>query len=358
VGIEIDFLAVGEASKSGDAIAVRYGNLFGRRAEQHVVVIDGGYNDSGQALVDLIRTHYGTNYVDLVISTHPDQDHICGLEVVLEQLSVGELWMHQPWRHCLNLSAAHRYGFGKAELSETLTKSLEGASDVESIANRKGIPIREPFTGVRSHDGAITVVGPTQAYYESLLAEIQPETAAARIGGLLRKAAEAVFNLVPETPHTETLRDDGETSPQNNTSVITMLSFAGRYHLFTADAGIPALTNALDALEPAGFTPGMFKFVQVPHHGSRRNVGPTVLDRLLGPKGQSATHSTAFVSAAKEGAPKHPAKKVMNAFRRRGYHVLATQGTAKLHHHEAPDRPGYVPVDPLPFYDRVEEDEG
>jgi hypothetical protein len=29
MGIEIDFLAVGDGSKSGDAIAVRFGNLYG-----------------------------------------------------------------------------------------------------------------------------------------------------------------------------------------------------------------------------------------------------------------------------------------------------------------------------------------
>jgi len=31
-----------------------------------------------------------------------------------------------------------------------------------------------------------------------------------------------------------------------------------------------------------GFPMQQFTFVQIPHHGSRRNVGPTVLNRLLG----------------------------------------------------------------------------
>ena len=42
MGLEIDFLSVGEGEKSGDAIALRYGNLFGPRSEQTVLVIDGG----------------------------------------------------------------------------------------------------------------------------------------------------------------------------------------------------------------------------------------------------------------------------------------------------------------------------
>lgn len=39
MGFEIDFLPVGEEGKSGDAIALRFGNLFGQRSEQMVVVI-------------------------------------------------------------------------------------------------------------------------------------------------------------------------------------------------------------------------------------------------------------------------------------------------------------------------------
>ena len=80
---EVDILAVGEESKGGDAFAIRYGNLNGARHEQTVIVIDGGYADTGTRLVDHIQTHSGTDRVDIVISTHPDRDHVTGLETVL-----------------------------------------------------------------------------------------------------------------------------------------------------------------------------------------------------------------------------------------------------------------------------------
>ena len=81
---------------------------------------------------------------------------------------------------------------------------------------------------------------------------------------------------------------------------------------------MPSLERALNLLENANYQPGACKFIQVPHHGSRRNVGPSVLDRLLGNKGTDEKRGSAFLSSAEEGAPKHPAKKVTNAFRRRG----------------------------------------
>jgi beta-lactamase superfamily II metal-dependent hydrolase len=360
MGYEIDFLPVGDESKGGDAIALRYGNLYGSRSEQTVVVIDGGYADDGEALVKHIREYYGTDLVDIVISTHSDKDHITGLEVVLEELRVNQLLMHLPWEHSETLTEARKSAFKYMALTEKTEKSFQAASDLQTIAGRKGVPIVEPFAGMQTRDGALRILGPSEAYYEELMAEVQaaaPRSSAVTLSEQLQRLLKAAARLVPETLWLETLRDDGETSPTNNSSVITLLTVDGRKSLLTGDAGIPALEQALDILEAEGFQPGTLKFVQIPHHGSRRNVGPSVLDRLLGPKGQSTRHSTAFASVPpKNPEHKHPSKKVTNAFHRRGYNVHVTQGSTKWHHHSAPSRVGWSSAVPVKFHDRVEED--
>ena len=92
-----------------------------------------------------------------------------------------------------------------------------------------------------------------------------------------------------------------------------------------------------------------------PHHGSRRNSGPTVLDRLLGPRQPSFYHRRyAVVSAAKNGEPKHPSRRVTNAFTRRGSSVVPTQGSAFWYHEDAPVRAGYSAAERLPLYSTVE----
>lgn len=361
MGYEIDFLPVGDESSGGDAIVLRYGNLYGRRSEQTVIVIDGGYADDGTALVQHISKYYGTDRVDIVVSTHTDQDHISGLEVVLEDMQVDNLLMHLPWNHSGELSEARKTAFKSAALSEKLEKSFQAASDLQAIAQRRGVPIVEPFQGVATNDGAFRVLGPSQTYYEQLLKEIESPSAIKQgqssISELLRKLASAAAKLVPETLTLETLRDDGETTATNNTSVISLLEVDGRKSLFTGDAGIPALELGVAVLEAEGFQPGGLKFVQLPHHGSRRNVGPSVLNRMLGPKGQTTRHSTAFGSVPKKNPEhKHPAKKVTNAFHRRGYNVHLTQGGAKWHHHDAPARDDYSTSTPVPFHGVVEED--
>src|SRR3954452_12066106 len=101
---ELDLLPVegsGIGGKSGDAITARFTTPTGRQA---VVVVDGGFTDDGERVVDHIQSYYGTSTVDLVISTHPDADHINGLATVLTELDVTELMVHQPWLHTTDAS--------------------------------------------------------------------------------------------------------------------------------------------------------------------------------------------------------------------------------------------------------------
>ncbi len=108
---EIDFLPVGDpgddgkCTKSGDAIALRYGTLAGPAKNQTVVVVDGGFKSSGVKLVEHIKKYYETDFVNLVFSSHPHDDHIQGLFEVLEKLRVGTLVMHKPWEHAADVQA-------------------------------------------------------------------------------------------------------------------------------------------------------------------------------------------------------------------------------------------------------------
>src|SRR5262249_37948843 len=122
---QVDFFPVGDGSKSGDAIAMRFGD-FSDHLKTQVVVIDGGFQSSGDALVKHIREEYGTTYVDLVVSTHPDNDHSSGLAPVIEELTVGQLWMHKPWEHTYDIAKMFQDGrVTDMSVAEGIRKSLE-----------------------------------------------------------------------------------------------------------------------------------------------------------------------------------------------------------------------------------------
>ena len=360
MGFEIDFLPVGNESRSGDAILLRFGDLFGSRDEQTVVLIDGGFRDTADDILAHLDKYYKTRTIDLIISTHPDADHINGLREIFdrmeeEDIMIGELWMHRPSLRRATVEGALRKA-ADTEYLKAVRGALDAATELEDAALQHGIPIREPFAGLVHHSGALRIVGPTEEFYESVFEdEAAADESQSQLLRWLRAASEFLKSIA-EDWNIETLGDDGVTSPVNNSSAIVRFDWNDRVNLLTGDAGIPALEAALDNLEAGGFQPAELTFVQVPHHGSKRNVGPTVLDRLLGPRrADDNPDRSAFVSAAKKGEPKHPAKKVANAFRRRGTKVHATQGTTKLHHNNAPPRPGWSASTELPFYSTVEE---
>ncbi len=349
MGYEVDFLAVGDGERSGDAIALRYGNIFGRREEQQVIVIDGGTKDSGRRLVEHIKTYYGTGYVDLVISTHPDGDHCAGLTEVLEGLDVRLLAMHRPWEHAVEIRDLFRDGrLTDASLAAHIWEALQSARDLEAMALDKGIPIVEPFQGDKTSDGIVTILGPSEADYLSLVPHFRgtPEASEPLLEKAFRLAKEAV-RWVQESldPRSETLDDSGETTPENNSSVILLVNTPDGKLLFTGDAGISALAAAADYANGYGIDLRYLRIFQVPHHGSRHNLGPTILSRIGG------TYS--LISASKDADPKHPSRRVVNALIRRGSTVVATRG---VQHCDCVNSPGrnWGPATPLPFFNLVE----
>ncbi|WP_414171720.1 MBL fold metallo-hydrolase [Clavibacter tessellarius] len=89
---DIDFLAVENeernGTKSGDAIIVSLPDAVD--GVQKLVVVDAGFTDTGQQVIDNISRWYGAVPIDLIISTHPDSDHLNGLQSVLEAFEVRE----------------------------------------------------------------------------------------------------------------------------------------------------------------------------------------------------------------------------------------------------------------------------
>jgi beta-lactamase superfamily II metal-dependent hydrolase len=347
---EIDFLPVesegGSGSKSGDAITVRFS--VESEARDAVVVIDGGYSSVGEDIVKHVEGWYGQDRVDLVISTHPDADHLNGLREVIETLDVGELMIHQPRLHAANVRDF---------------SNLEALDGLIAAAKERGVAVSEPFAGTTRFEGQLTILGPSQLYYESLLdnylAKLTAGTTAATppVSKSIFAAAKDLLERALSHFPLETLSDDGETSERNSTSVITLVRSDDRRLLFTGDAGIEALDLAANEYERivGPFSAYPLNFFQAPHHGSRHNLGPSVLDRILGPKGAPYGTSTSFISSAK-ASEKHPSPKVVNALSRRGADVHPTEGKIITHGHQSPSRAGWTALTPLPPLVEVENE--
>lgn len=357
-GFEVLFRAVGENSTSGDCIVLRFGD-FSARDRWILVVVDGGFVGDGASLVEFIDSVWRTKQIDLVIMTHPDGDHAGGLRAILEDGSVivGELWMHTPWVHDLQLKKsmqAEGVDSLSFRLSANVRKSLSQAQEVHAIAIEREIDVVEPFAGMTAGNDLfkISVLGPCEEFYKGLVEEMEATETVSLSMNSMTKSAGAVSTLqqsatqVAEDWWTETLTDadDESEKPRNNSSVLLLIEatvdgavFPQKHRvLLTGDAGVPAIQRAIEFAESdLGIRLCDCDLQQVPHHGSQRNVSPAILDQLVGSKklfDDGASKMIAVVSAAKVNDDgKHPSGAVTNAYMRRGATVHVTAGGHKVY---------------------------
>ena len=75
------FLDVGQ----GDAIFVQNGNSC--------MVIDAGNNPDGKYISKYLRKELGIKRIDYLIGTHPHEDHIGGIDILIQDFEIGTLYM-------------------------------------------------------------------------------------------------------------------------------------------------------------------------------------------------------------------------------------------------------------------------
>jgi len=334
--IEVEFIPIGEKTDTGDAILCHFTEPG--TSTDRVVLVDGGFATTADSIVSHVRTYYGTERIDLMVCTHPDEDHINGLFGVLEQLQVTQLVIHRP----------SYYGYTSDEVASDKVEELI------RLASSKGtiVSTRE-FTGASFFSDAIRIVGPSESYYKALLEEQETGTSAlSKASGILRSILESVRKALTSRttdPGEGELSDNGGTTPRNNSSILIDLQVEGYRVLLTGDAGAPALEQAADYLDSSFRNSiGRPNLFDVPHHGSRHNLTTAVMDRLAGPVEGRTQARTAFVSVGKE-ADEFPRPEVANAFTRRGYSVCATRGQTIRWSRNAGSRPGWTSLTPLPW---------
>lgn len=365
---EIEFHPVGDGTKAGDAITIRYG----QPGQYKVMVVDGGTEDSGNAIVKHIQSVYGADTViSDIVSTHPDTDHCSGLRVILKDLPVERLWVHGLWHHAANMLNLFADGRWTQEgLAQAIRKEYSIVEELITLASDKGAKVYEPFAGEKI--GPFTVLSPTKEVYRHLVPQFRrtpepnQEVLESRniwlgdahkggFTGLLKSLVEAVTNWIPETWNNEKLKEGAVTAAENETSTVLYGDFGDSVVLLTGDAGVNALNWATDNATSLGLDISKSRLIQVPHHGSRSNVTPSLLNRLIGPiqPENSPEKKIAIVSAPKDDA-KHPRKMVLNAFKRRGAGVRSTQGVRYRYHSGMPPRTGENTAEVFDLFTNVE----
>lgn len=204
--VRLTFLDVGQ----GDAALVE-------TADGHAMLIDGGTAsekyDVGRMAVAPLLWDRGIRRLDLVVATHPQQDHVGGLAFVVGKFEVGEFWTNGVSRDAVFLQR------------------------LEEVIAARGVPVRP----VSSTEGDVSVG-------DCLVRVLNPALSSA--GGVHG--------------------NDGKLL--NNQSVVLHVKCGKSAFLFTGDVEREAearLTERGEDLQAA--------VLKVPHHGARGSVYPPLL---------------------------------------------------------------------------------
>lgn len=359
MGYEIEFIGINEEVSDADAICMRWSDLFGNYT---IGVYDGGFTGHGKKLNAHIDSFYFDNKdektIDFVICSHSDQDHASGLTEILENYEVKALYMNRPWLYIDDIFDKVSDGrITKDSLERRLKEKYQYVAKLEEIALEKKVKIFETFQGKTICD-KLEVLSPTKDFYLDLLVESDktPLTDSVPLMESFRNKESDFINKIKEHWNIDSLREDVSTTAENEMSIVVLGKMETENFLLTGDAGLRGLDIALNYASENDFPlDEKVSVYQIPHHGSRHNVSPSILNRLVGNIGHEGytTNKKAFACVGKY--TDNPKKMVTNAFIRRGVKVFKTEGFTIRHNINTPARDGWSTAESIRFNSEVEE---
>lgn len=357
---EMDFIGVNEETQDATAICMRWKNQDGTYT---VGVVDGGFSAYGNALKEHLNKYYfedGQNKViDFVVCSHPHQDHAAGLIEILENFTVKRLFINLPWNYIDELYDKVNDGrITPASLETRLKEKYSYISKLEEIAEENNVTVYSALEGTIICN-KLTILSPSKDFYLQLLVESEktPLEEQSSVFEQVMHMATELINKIKETWRDEKLKEDVSTEPDNETSTVILGEMDDEYFLLTGDVGIRGLREAIDYASSLGESiMDTVSVYEIPHHGGRHNISPSILNQLVGGivEENGDSKKEAFVCSGKNSD--HPLQMVVNAFNRRGVKVYKASGKTICHQKGSmPVRDGWSTISNIPFNSDVEE---
>lgn len=138
---------------------VGQGSALLARAHAQVIMVDVGGEDSG---VGACLNEAGISHIDLLILSHMHDDHVGGLEEVIDEVSVGQIWVSPDTEPSENWETLRRLAEASFIPVETVWNGSEWAQSVHVISPREhpsGDPNADSLVVQIDTAGGVLVMG-------------------------------------------------------------------------------------------------------------------------------------------------------------------------------------------------------
>ncbi|WP_452225604.1 ComEC/Rec2 family competence protein [Lacinutrix chionoecetis] len=326
--------------KDGDAIII----MLKKNDKKALILIDGGYKKHypkiKKRLMEILPEF--NNRIDLLICTHYDNDHIGGVEKILDDYHniIQEIWIHKIADSLTIQNEMMRQSLFNLEvmnsqksMEEKLNKNevhnsnliLEGYKDLIRTTQKivdygledktKEVTKGDYLRGFKEFQ----VISPTAEYYNSYLDELKDEKFIREIPFIFyeNNMIEIENSLIPPCEQLEKSSITNHVTATNMVSIVTLLKTENKKLLFTGDAGI-------ETFEKQNLLNGDLRsidWLDLPHHGSKNNTSLSMLEHF--------DPQTVFVSA--KYSSNRPSKNILKclAKKRAKNNVIITNQNKK-----------------------------
>lgn len=249
----------------GDFFHIRYLGISGKPRN---IIIDSGPSFMAHNFSEVCKKIVNQEEsIDLLCITHYDDDHIGGLQRLLESKKLNNI-VRELWLNTEILETKNRLGNNEEiqKFPANIPLSKRQNNQVYERARDQGIPMKNRIVKGRSFefDGAvIDILGPSEENLDALF-------------GVSEKAEDyplsgyCDYRIELEKLMEEELTNEDK-SCSNRASIVFVFEYAKKKILFTGDAHSKDICSAIR--EKYGSScPVKFDMVKLPHHGSARNL--------------------------------------------------------------------------------------
>lgn len=292
----------------------------------------------------------GRLQIDLMILSHPDTDHVSGLVELAKDpdIQINNILMHRPWEE-IGVTWFQDGRITKNSLKERLADAFEKAYELDQAtpnANKLSpAPTTYTCCGAKLH-----ILAPSNNLYKTCIAKCG-KTPTSIFESTVKKEI-SFSKITNEENYSEGDRInwyyDEQTSEINESSFVILFEYEGDQILLTGDAGQKGLKEAIEYANANGLDLSKVGIIKMPHHGSRKNITPEIMDQL------GACGTSCYISCVKNDEGHHPSKRLVNMLNQKGFKVYATQGSILHYGKNAPAREGYTTVYPKNNYSKME----
>lgn len=278
----------------GDSIFLTFDDSDGKELN---ILIDGGpshaYAEKGskgkpvdgdfKLLIEELREN--GQFIDLLILSHVDHDHVGGLIEWFRDDLQAEGMISSVWFNSGRLISEHFKQQGGPDRSLSINRktsdntSISEGATFEEIILKKGIWARElihaPSKLAVSDEITLKILSPNEIGLKSLHKRWHEEIP---IKETARNHNDYKSSLAELIENDTKFKSDG--SIPNRSSIAFILSYSGKDFLFLADAHAKPIITSLKKL---GYTPEhklKVEFVKLAHHGSKGNTNAKLLELI------------------------------------------------------------------------------